>query len=451
MPRSNLHLLVAVGLLSLVCYGRARSVNRVEYGRMQKTFGDVMYYIEHYYIRPVDRRQVFEAALEGMTRPLDEYSNYIPPAKHSFFRETLNQQFGGVGIQVTRDEQTGHLEVVTPLVGTPAHEAGLMPGDIILRIDEHDAVGVSLEQAVLWMRGPPGQPVRLRLRRPAQQREFEVTIVRQIIHVPTVLGDRYNEDGSWNFTLEADPRIGYIRILSFSQHTVEELRRALDACIEAGVQGIVLDLRYNPGGLLQAAIEISDLFLSEGVIVSTRYRRQQEQVYRARPEAYPSLPLAVLVNGYSASASEIVAACLQDHHRAIIVGQRTFGKGSVQELFELEDQRSALKLTVGTYHRPSGKNIHRFPDMGPEDTWGVLPDTGYEVPLEGEELDRALRWRRQRDVFPPQKQDDPKYLDPQLRRAVEAVRRQWQLAPPDAEKSSVPRPPAEKAAEETNR
>ena len=439
MPRNNLSLLVAVGLLSLVCYGRARSVNRVEYGRMQKTFGDVMYYIENYYIRPVDRRRIFESALEGMTRPLDEYSDYIPPAKHSIFQETLNQEFGGVGIQVTRDEQTGYLEVVTPLVGTPAHEAGLMPGDIILRIDDHDAVGALLEQAVLWMRGPPGKPVRLRLRRPSQQREFDVTIVRRIIHVPTVLGDRYNEDGSWNFTLEADPRIGYIRILSFGQHTVQELRKALDACLEAKVQGIVLDLRYNPGGLLQSAVETCDLFLTQGVIVSTRYRQHQEQVFRARPEAYPRLPMAVLVNGYSASASEIVAACLQDHRRAVIVGQRSFGKGSVQELFELEGRRSALKLTVGTYHRPSGKNIHRFPDMGPEDTWGVEPDPGYEVPLEGQELDRALQWRRQRDVFPPQKQEDPKYLDPQLRRAVEAVRKGWPKTTP------LPRQPPEQA------
>jgi len=432
MPRNNLHLLVAVGLLSLVCYARARSVNRVEYGRMQKTFSDVLFFIEHYYIRPVDRRQVFEAALQGMTEPLDEYSTYIPPAKHSFFQETLHQQFGGIGIQVTRNEKTGYLEIVTPMVGTPAHRAGLMPGDIILRIDEHDAVGVSLEQAVLWMRGPPGKPVKLRLRRPSQQREFDVVIVRQVIHVPTVLGDRYNEDGTWNYTLEADPRIGYIRILSFSQHTVEELRKALDACLEAKVQGIILDLRYNPGGLLQAAIDTSDLFLTQGVIVSTRYRRQQEQVFRARPEAYPDLPLAVLVNGYSASASEIVAACLQDHRRAIIVGQRTFGKGSVQELFELEGSRSALKLTIGTYHRPSGKNIHRFPDMGPEDTWGVQPDPGYEVPLEGQELEKALNWRRQRDVFPPQPQKDPKYLDPQLRRAVDAVRSQWRSGRPKA-------------------
>ncbi len=424
MPRQNWQLLVAVVLISLVCYARARSINRVEYGRMQQAFTQALHYIEHYYVRPVNRRELFDAAMAGMVEKLDPHSAYVPPHQYTFLQETIHQEFGGVGIQVTRDEKTGVLEVVTPLVGTPAYEAGLMPGDQILAIDGRDVVGATLEQAVQLMRGPPGKPVRLKLRRPSEKREFEKVIVRQVIRVPTVLGDRYDLQGNWVFTLQPYPHIGYIRIVSFSQRTVEELRHALQECQKAQIKGLILDLRYNPGGLFDAAVGVCDLFLEQGLIVTTRYRALEDQEFRATPGAFPPWPMAVLVNQYSASASEIVAACLQDHGRAVIVGERTFGKGSVQQVFPLEGERSALKLTIGTYHRPSGANIHREPDMDEDDTWGVRPDPGYEVPLEGEELQRALQWRRKRDVFPRQEQEDPLYLDPQLRRAVEAIEKQ---------------------------
>jgi carboxyl-terminal processing protease len=216
--------------------------------------------------------------------------------------------------------------------------------------------------------------------------------------VPSVLGDRRRPDGHWDYLIDPDKKIGYIRITSFIQKTADELKAALDELKEKGMKALILDLRDNPGGLLSSAVEVSDLFIAKGKIVSTKGRNTPEKVYEAEEDGtFRGFPMAVLVNEGSASAAEIVSACLQDHGRAVVVGQRSFGKGSVQNILDLEDGNSVLKLTVATYWRPSGRNIHKFKDAKDSDDWGVTPNPGMEVKLTPEEHLAWIRNRIKRD------------------------------------------------------
>ncbi len=225
------------------------------------------------------------------------------------------------------------------------------------------------------------------------------TIQREVIHVGTVLGNSRKPDGSWDFMLDPERRIGYIRVTSFSRETAADLRKALEDLKREKVRALVLDLRFNPGGLLSSAVEVSNLFISKGRIVSTKGRNTAERVWEATPgEVFEGFPMVVLVNHYSASASEVVAACLQDNGRAVVAGDRTWGKGSVQNVVELESGRSALKLTTSSYTRPNGHKIHRFPDDKDTDEWGVKPDNGLELKLSPIEIAELLASRRIRDV-----------------------------------------------------
>ncbi len=214
------------------------------------------------------------------------------------------------------------------------------------------------------------------------------------------MGDRRKADDSWDFLLDKDRKIGYIRVIHFFQDTPEDLKKALDELTEQGMKALILDLRDDPGGLLSAAVEVSDLFLDEGKIVTTRGRNTREMVYEAeKPGTFTGFPMVVLVNQHSASAAEIVSAALQDHKRAVVVGQRSFGKGSVQNILPLDDGDSKLKLTVATYWRPSGKNIHRFKDAKPSDEWGVSPNDGLEVKMSNEQYMSWFETRQQRDLL----------------------------------------------------
>jgi carboxyl-terminal processing protease len=229
-----------------------------------------------------------------------------------------------------------------------------------------------------------------------------VTIKREVIQVETVLGDRRDSRGHWDYMLDHDKRIGYIRIDAFSRDTFRDLRAAMKELDKQKLRGLIVDLRFNPGGLLASAIEVADLFLSEGEIVSTSGRNSKKRSWSARkPDTFEGFPMAVLVNRYSASASEIVSASLQDHKRAIVIGERTWGKGSVQNVIDLEEGKSALKLTTASYKRPSGHNIHRFPDSKESDEWGVMPDPGYEIKLNDEELNRLVALRFERKILLP--------------------------------------------------
>jgi carboxyl-terminal processing protease len=378
-----------------------------DYYELYQFFADTIDQVERNYVKPVSRRELMEAAIGGVLSKLDPYSSYINRDDLGRFKSTVESQFGGIGIQITVDHD--QLKILSPLVGTPAYRAGLQSGDSILDIDGKPTDGISIDDAVKRLKGEAGTSVTLTVTHAGTAKKDTVTVSRELIHVETVLGDHRKDDDSWDFMLDADKHIGYLRVTGFSRDTGADLKRALDGLKSRGLKGLIIDLRFNPGGLLTSAIEISDLFVSTGRIVSTQGRNTPERTWDAQEDGtYEGFPIAILVNRYSASASEIVSACLQDHKRAVIIGERTWGKGSVQNVIELESGRSALKLTTASYKRPSGKNIHRFPDAKETDEWGVMPDAGYELKLSDREMGELIRHRRERDILAihPQKAGD---------------------------------------------
>ena len=401
MPRRNLHYLMFALLLSFICYLKADSVHRNHYQAMFETLQEAMAEIESRYLYEVDERTLFEGAMRGMVDELDQYSAYSGADATKKFREELDQEFGGIGIEVTWDAKTDALTVLSPIVGTPAYEKGIIAGDRITKIGDEPTENFTLDDAVHRLRGKPNEPVRLTLEREGLPSPIELEIRRAIINVDTVLGDVRLPDGGWNYTLAADPAIGYVRITQFGKKTTEELTKALEQCRRKNVRGLILDLRSNPGGLLDAAHEVCDLFVKSGVIVTIRDRAKNERErYEATGAApYTDWPMVVLVNHFSASAAEIVSACLQDHGRAVVVGERTWGKGTVQTPIELESGRSMLRLTVASYWRPSGRNIHRAETDKETDPWGVTPDPGFEVKVDEKQMIELAKWRRSRDVL----------------------------------------------------
>ncbi len=400
MARRNYFALAMIGSLGLLCWQATHGAKpKDEMMELYGLFVDAVEKVEVNYVRPVSRRELLESALEGMLQNLDPHSTFINTGEWNQFRRQIEGRFGGIGIQVGIDQESGRLRVIAPMVGTPAYEGGILAGDQIVEIDGSTAEGMSPDKAIEVLTGRPGTEVKLSVLHEGSEDPETITITRAIIDVPSVLGDHRKPDDQWDYMLDKDKKIGYIRITSFIQNTVEELKKALDELKEQGMKGLILDLRDDPGGLLSAAVEVSDLFLDKGEIVSTKGRNTPPKTFRAvKNSSYEDIPMVVLVNNNSASASEIVSAALQDHHRATVVGQRTYGKGSVQNIFELDDGNSVLKLTVASYYRPSGENIHRFKNAKVTDKWGVTPDKECEVKLNPSEYFRWFMARRDRDL-----------------------------------------------------
>jgi carboxyl-terminal processing protease len=383
-------------MVSVGCYAKAA------HNRYLAILTEAMALVEDYYVEPTDSRVLFEGAMSGMIESLgDQHSVYIPPRAFTEFQEGLDQEFGGVGIVVEVDPKTKLLTVMSPLVNTPAYEAGIQAGDVILKINGKSTRDMELPQAVEIMRGLPGTEVALTIRR-GEESPREYRVLRAKIPIESVLGDTRKPDGAWNFFLEGHPQIGYIRLTTFGDHTVGELKAALAQFQEHPVEALILDLRDNAGGYLSAAVSVSDMFLEGGRIVSTQGRMAaSSEPYEAIPanDLFPKdKPIVILVNKHTASASEIVAACLQDHGRAAVAGVRSWGKGTVQNVIPMEGGASALKLTTAKYLRPSGENIHRANDAPETAQWGVSPDEGLAVPLADETLETLYRLRRQRDI-----------------------------------------------------
>lgn len=406
MPRRNLAWLILIAVVSMICYLKIPA-NR--YGRV---LADALDHVSRHCYAPADDLQLFENSMTGMLGHLDEHSTYISASKKKRFEEDISKQFGGVGMNVQLDPKTKQITIISPLADSPAAKAGVRPGDKVLKIDGRSTQGMSLKDSVDRMHGEPDTPVTISVLHLGETQPVDITMVRKIIKVDTVQGDTRNADGTWNFMLEGHDRIGYIRITGFAggerangndklaKTTVTELKAAIESLVQHDMRGLVIDLRDNPGGLLKAAIEICNLFIPSGVIVTTRGRDGQIlHSFEASGDApYTNFPIAVLVNQHSASASEIVAACLQDHHRAVIVGQRSFGKGTVQEVLDLGDPFGAMKLTVSSYWRPSGQNIHHNNGDGKNAVWGVMPSEGYQVIVDDDELIRYYQWRQERDI-----------------------------------------------------
>lgn len=397
MPRRNLQLLLAAALLSVLCYQKVQS------NRYSESLVRVFDVIERRYLEPVEGAALFTGAVKGMVGCLDANSTYFPETVFQEFMQGLGQEFGGVGLEIGLDEQTKELTVISPLFGTPAYEAGVMAGDRIASIDGRSTQGLSLEDCSHLLRGPPGARVVLGVLRGEAKKAEEIALVRAVIQVDSVLGDTRNPDGSWNYFLPGHDRVAYLRITTFGDRTAEEVKAAMQKLRAAGLRGLVIDVRNNSGGRLDAAVAICDMFIDAGVIVTTRIRGGQiRNTYQAHPKTVAKeFPMAVLVNRHSASASEIVAACLQDHGRAAIVGERTYGKGTVQEVLQWEAGQGALKLTTASYWRPSNRNINKPKDAAENADWGVSPDPGCLVAVEGEELVRWARWRAQRSGRKP--------------------------------------------------
>jgi len=345
------------------------------------------------YVEPIHGNRLVDGAIRGMMRELDPYSGYFPAAELPGFERLVRGEYIGIGVEMGLS--AGRLTVIAPIEGGPAESAGVQAGDRILAIDrfEIDPRVTSVVDAEKLLVGPPGTPVRLLLDRPGGDGPLEIDIVRGSVTIETVRGCGLDPLGDWDFVLDDVERIGYVRVSNFHENTVEQLDRALEKLRQAKVRKLILDLRFNPGGLLHQAVAMVDRFLEQGVIVSTVTRRSAVEQYSATGNGTcVDWNLAILVNEASASSSEIVAGSLQDHGRAVVVGTRTFGKGSVQHLIHLRGGRSAIKLTVAYYRLPNGRLLHRHPNESPTEGWGVVPDI--EVELSEKEKAGLLASRR---------------------------------------------------------
>jgi len=411
MSRWNLAWLIGIPTIAILGLTLSYSAPPREKDKDYEMVGllvEVLDKVDREYVRELDadgKRKLVEDMINGGLDHLDPHSSFMNPKEFKLFNTQSKGKFGGVGIQISSDRQSGQLVVISPMVGTPAYRAGVMAGDVIVKIDGKSTENMRLSEAVEMIQGDKGQEITLTVVHEASKEPVELKMVRDIIDVQTVMGDLRKADNpeEWDWIMDKDNKIAYIRLAAFNENSTADLRKALETIKKQGARGLVLDLRFNPGGLLSAAVDISNMFLSEGRIVSTKGRNQKERIYDARADGAiltpaKDFPLVILVNKYSASAAEIVSACLQDHNRAIIVGERSYGKGSVQNILKLESDSSALKLTTASYWRPSGKNIHRFPDSKEADDWGVKPNPSYEVPLKDEERVEYIVYRRDRDV-----------------------------------------------------
>lgn len=308
------------------------------------------------YVEEIDQTELTEGAVNGMLSSLDPHSSYLSPAAMEKLDEQASGEFSGLGIEVTQEH--GYVKVISPIDNTPAAEAGLQPGDFITQLDGEPVLGLTLSEAVKKMRGPVGSDITLTIEREGEDAPFDVVITRATIKTPSA-----------KVRLEDD--VVVIRITSFNEQTMDNIETGLPEALGEGgldqVVGAVLDMRNNPGGLLTTAVEVSDAFLDDGEIVSIRRRDGQgTNVFDAENgDLLEGLPIAVLINGGSASASEIVAGALQDHGRAVVIGTKSFGKGSVQSIVPLPEEFGALRLTTARYYTPSGRSIQ---------AQGILPD-----------------------------------------------------------------------------
>ena len=368
-------------------------------------FGDVFERVRADYVEKPDDAKLVESAINGMLAGLDPHSSYMDPKSFRDMQVQTRGEFGGLGIEVTMED--GLVTVVAPIDDTPAAKAGVMANDIITQLDGEAVQGLTLNQAVDKMRGPVNTKIKLTIMRKGADKPIEVTIVRDVIRVKSVRSHPEGDD------------IGYIRVTQFNEQTTDGLKQAInDFNSQLGadkVKGYIVDLRNNPGGLLDQAISVSDTFLDKGEIVSTRGRNAEEtQRFNARPgDMAKGKPLIVLINGGSASASEIVAGALQDHRRATLVGTRSFGKGSVQTIIPLGAGNGALRLTTARYYTPSGRSIQAkgiTPDIEvlqevPDDL-KARTDTKGEASLRGHLKAEGNEESGSQSYVPPDEKDD---------------------------------------------
>ena len=366
-----------------------------------------------------------QAAIDAMLETLDDpYTVWIPARLENDFDKQMRGTYVGIGAEI--DLEADRLRIISPLEDSPALEAGLRAGDVVLSIDGTDTLGLGTDECIELLMGEEGVPVQLVVRR-RDGAEDEVTVVRRRIETRSVRGLRRDGTG-WDHVLDDGRDIGYIRLTQFTDRSIDEMKAALDALDEAGARGLVLDLRFNGGGTLDGAIDIADLFLEEGSIVSVRDRDGRGRSWSAGQDADDrDWPMVVLVNDGSASASEIVSGALQSLGRAKVLGERTFGKGSVQEVRMLPGDGGILKMTTARYYLPDGRSLDRHSDA---EVWGVDPDPGFLIDLGPDEYSEIVERRREFEPIGGPGEDasfdDPAWIrdsmkDPQLAAALEAL------------------------------
>ncbi len=387
---------------------------------------DVYAVLTQHYVEEPDKKAMLEGAIRGMVDSVgDPYTEFVPTRDTAEFDKQMRGQYVGVGAEVRMED--GWLIIVSPFEDAPAYRAGVMAGDRIVAIDGASTQNKDVEDCVALLTGQPGTKVTATIERAGKR--FDVTMTRAQIQTPTVKGvHRVNDH--WDFWLDQESRIAYVRMTQFTQAAGEDTERVLRELAAQGMKGLVFDLRFNPGGLLSTAVDVADLFLKDGVIVTTKGRTQGEQKFTAREEGtLPDFDVVVLINRHSASASEIVSGALAEQGRAVALGERTFGKGSVQTILALPSGAGQLKLTEQYYHLPSGRLIHRKDDST---VWGVDPTPGFYVPMTDEEYSSMLQTRREEEIVRPRESNGEKWgeaswvlarlRDKQLAAAVEALR-----------------------------
>ncbi|MBB6431684.1 S41 family peptidase [Algisphaera agarilytica] len=393
---------------------------------------DLRYELANEYVDEPDQQELIEGAIDGMIESLDDpYTQYFPQEEFEAFNESVRAEFTGIGAEVTIENN--RLHIVTPLEDSPAWKSGVMAGDTVMAIEGEDTLNMPINEAISKLKGPAGTDVSITVRH-ASGEEVDITITRAKIEVQTVRGFKRNADHSYNYFLDPENKVGFIRLTQFSERTTPEVLEALQELKGQGIRALVIDMRYNPGGLLNAAVDISDMFLEEGqTIVSVRGRKVPEQVYKSTSDTLlPEIPVVVLANSFSASASEIVAGALADNGRALFVGERTFGKGSVQQVKRLlGNNAGALKITNAYYYLPSGRNIHRR-NKAEDEAWGVDPSENAYVPMTPDQRRERLEARQAQDIINANNGQEhsetvtPEWInetlkDPQLAAALTAI------------------------------
>ncbi len=424
-------LTTAVTQPRVIMFGSSAKAAAADTYKQLNLFGDVFERVRADYVEKPEDAKLVESAINGMLASLDPHSSYMDGKSYRDMQVQTRGEFGGLGIEVTMED--GLIKVVAPIDDTPAAKAGILANDIITHLDDDAVQGLTLNQAVEKMRGAPNTKIRLKVMRKGKDTPLEITLVRDVIRVRSVRSRMEGDD------------VGYIRLTQFNEQTTEGLKRAINEMAVQGdkLKGFVIDMRNNPGGLLEEAISVSDAFLDKGEIVSTRGRNVEETQRRnAKPgDLAKNKPIIVLINGGSASASEIVAGALQDHKRATVIGTRSFGKGSVQTIIPLGSGNGALRLTTARYFTPSGKSIQAkgiVPDIEvlqdvPEDL-KARTDTKGEASLRGHLKAEGDEQTGSQSYIPPDPKDDKA-----LRMAVDLLRGSVQNAafPPNA-KAGVP-------------
>ncbi|MCL4219741.1 MAG: S41 family peptidase [Phycisphaerales bacterium] len=441
-----------IGLLAIAVIGSTLAlVRRGDDYAFFDPLIDVKAIIDRAYVTPVDQGELQQAAIAGMLEFLDDpYTVYVPPVHADEFNKELSGEYVGIGAEVSMID--GVLTIMNPMDDSPALDAGIRPDDRVIAIDGEPTLGKTADHCVSILQGQPNTPVLLTIDRAGQT--LEVKVIRRQIKTRDVKGFHRDsgDDGAWRFLIDPQSKLAYVRVARFTGEITQQVKAGLDSAkAQAGgsLNGLILDLRDNPGGRLDEAIALADLFLPEGRIVSTKGLHTSENVADARRgQAYESEPMIVLVNGLSASASEVVAGALADNNRALVVGTRTFGKGSVQGVRSIPSQPGAvIKITEQYYYLPSGRCLHRTPDSS---VWGVDPSPGFYIPLDENQHFEMRRARRAQEILrldTPESADDhwsdPQWIvqtlrDPQLARALEALQvrlatAQWPAAPEGAD------------------